>query len=149
MHSEITGASTSNNTQSAGIWNPITGSYVNVPGLTHTDHRNQAAAVMLPPAQLQQFVVMGGGSSNGTAAIADTNFVDLSTSNPHYVSGPPLAAAKGFVSGLSEREAGHIAFFDLTFAGRTDDEPPALGPQSPYAPNADAGAISPWRGHRR
>jgi Domain of unknown function (DUF1929) len=93
-----TGASTSNNEQSAGIWNATTGKFVNVPGLTNTDHRNQAAAVMLPPAQLQQFVVMGGGSSNGTAAISDTNFVDLSVPNPKYVAGPPLAAAKGFVS---------------------------------------------------
>jgi hypothetical protein len=37
-----------------------------------------------------------------------------------------LAAAKGFVSGLSEREASHIAFFDLTFAGRTDSPPCTL-----------------------
>jgi len=37
-----------------------------------------------------------------------------------------LAVAKGFVSGLSEREASHIAFFDLTFAGRTDDAIAAL-----------------------
>jgi tetratricopeptide (TPR) repeat protein len=39
-----------------------------------------------------------------------------------------LAAAKGFVSGLSEREASHIAFFDLAFAGRTDDAIAALYP---------------------
>src|SRR5215208_7230361 len=39
-----------------------------------------------------------------------------------------LAAAKGFVSGLSEREASHISFFDLTFAGRTDDAIAALYP---------------------
>ena len=32
-----------------------------------------------------------------------------------------LAAAKDAASGLSEREASHIAFFDLAFAGRTDD----------------------------
>ncbi|HEY5030901.1 MAG TPA: galactose oxidase early set domain-containing protein [Actinomycetes bacterium] len=95
-----TGASTSNNTMSAGIWNPSTGTFTDVPGLTHTDHRNQAAAVMLPPAQLQQFVVMGGGSSNGSNAISDTNFVDLTQASPHYVSGPPLAAAKGFVSSV-------------------------------------------------
>ena len=36
-----------------------------------------------------------------------------------------LAAAKGFVSGLSEREASHIAFFDLTLpAGPTTRSPP-------------------------
>jgi tetratricopeptide (TPR) repeat protein len=31
-----------------------------------------------------------------------------------------LGAAKDVAAGLSEREAGHIAFFDLVFAGRTD-----------------------------
>ena len=31
-----------------------------------------------------------------------------------------LAAAKGLASGLSEREASHIAFFDLVFAGETE-----------------------------
>jgi tetratricopeptide (TPR) repeat protein len=31
-----------------------------------------------------------------------------------------LAAAKGAATGLSEREASHIGFFDLVFAGRTD-----------------------------
>ncbi len=31
-----------------------------------------------------------------------------------------LAAAKEMAAGLSEREASHIAFFDLAFAGRTD-----------------------------
>ena len=31
-----------------------------------------------------------------------------------------LAAAKDVAAGLSEREASHIAFFDLVFAGRTD-----------------------------
>jgi tetratricopeptide (TPR) repeat protein len=31
-----------------------------------------------------------------------------------------LTAAKGAATGLSEREASHIAFFDLVFAGRTD-----------------------------
>ena len=31
-----------------------------------------------------------------------------------------LAAAKDVAAGLSEREASHIGFFDLVFAGRTD-----------------------------
>jgi tetratricopeptide (TPR) repeat protein len=39
-----------------------------------------------------------------------------------------LAAAKDAAAGLSEREAGHIAFFDLVFAGRTDDAIAALYP---------------------
>jgi tetratricopeptide (TPR) repeat protein len=39
-----------------------------------------------------------------------------------------LAAAKSFVAGLSDREASHIAFFDLVFAGRTEDAIAALYP---------------------
>lgn len=39
-----------------------------------------------------------------------------------------LAAAKGAAAGLSEREASHIAFFDLAFAGRTEDAIAALYP---------------------
>ena len=39
-----------------------------------------------------------------------------------------LAAAKAMASGLSEREASHIAFFDLAFAGRTNDAIAALYP---------------------
>jgi hypothetical protein len=31
-----------------------------------------------------------------------------------------LGAAKDVATGLSEREASHVAFFDLVFAGRTD-----------------------------
>src|SRR3984893_9618208 len=31
-----------------------------------------------------------------------------------------LAAAKGVSAGMSEREASHIGFFDLVFAGRTE-----------------------------
>ena len=39
-----------------------------------------------------------------------------------------LAAAKDVVSGASEREASHIAFFELVFAGRTDAAIAALYP---------------------
>src|ERR1700757_3490424 len=39
-----------------------------------------------------------------------------------------LAAAKDKAAGLSEREASHIAFFDLAFAGRTDAAIAALYP---------------------
>src|SRR5215471_11198114 len=39
-----------------------------------------------------------------------------------------LAAAKGVSAGLSEREASHIGFFDLVFAGRTEAAIAALYP---------------------
>ena len=37
-----------------------------------------------------------------------------------------LSTAKGMAAGLPAREAGHIGFFDLAFAGRTDDAIAAL-----------------------
>src|SRR5271166_4073279 len=39
-----------------------------------------------------------------------------------------LAEAKEMATGLSEREASHIAFFELVFTGRTDDAIAALYP---------------------
>jgi tetratricopeptide (TPR) repeat protein len=39
-----------------------------------------------------------------------------------------LATAKAVASGLSDRETSHIAFFDLAFAGRTDDAIAVLCP---------------------
>ena len=39
-----------------------------------------------------------------------------------------LAAAKGLASGVSEREASHIAYFDLVFAGETEAAIAALHP---------------------
>jgi tetratricopeptide (TPR) repeat protein len=39
-----------------------------------------------------------------------------------------LAAAREMTAGLAEREAGHIAFFDFAFAGRTDAAIDALHP---------------------
>jgi hypothetical protein len=39
-----------------------------------------------------------------------------------------LAAAKGVAAGVTAREASHMAFFDLVFAGRTDAAISALSP---------------------
>jgi hypothetical protein len=39
-----------------------------------------------------------------------------------------MAAAKSLVIGLSEREASHIAFFDLLVAGESEAALSALGP---------------------
>src|SRR4051812_7113131 len=52
-----------------------------------------------------------------------------------------LAAAKGFVSGLSDREAGPTPFFDLTFAGHPHDALAALYPPLTACPR-DALVVS-------
>jgi hypothetical protein len=52
-----------------------------------------------------------------------------------------LAVAKEVGTGLSEREAGHLGFFDLVFAGRTDAAIAALYPH-PAAWPRDALIVS-------
>jgi hypothetical protein len=63
-----------------------------VPGLTNANSRNQAATVLLPPAQDQRVMIIGGGTNNsyGTATTNSVNIVDLKVSNPTYTAGPSL-----------------------------------------------------------
>lgn len=69
-----------------------------VPGLTGADFRNQAATVLLPPAQDQRVMIVGGGSSEGgTSGVPTTNNVsiaDLKVSNPTYTSAAPLNSGR-------------------------------------------------------
>ncbi|MEU3354387.1 galactose oxidase-like domain-containing protein [Streptomyces sp. NPDC037389] len=59
-----------------------------VPGLTLPDNRDQAASVLLPPAQDQKVMVMGG--LGGTGATPNADIADLSGPNPHYTPTAPM-----------------------------------------------------------
>ena len=62
-------------------------------GLTAGGMRNQAASVILPPAQDQRVMIIGGGPAgkpNKTDAIQDVNVVDLKTAQPGFVAAAPL-----------------------------------------------------------
>ncbi|MZD05347.1 DUF1929 domain-containing protein [Streptomyces sp. SID5785] len=62
-----------------------------VPGLRSKDERDQSASVLLPPAQEQKVLTMGGGNidSNPDAGRL-VDVIDLKDPNPAYVAGPPL-----------------------------------------------------------
>lgn len=62
-----------------------------VPGLVAQDNRNQAASVLLPPAQDQKVMVIGGGTEpyNGVTT-SSVNIVDLKASSPTYTVAAPL-----------------------------------------------------------
>ncbi|WP_250557283.1 galactose oxidase-like domain-containing protein [Pseudonocardia lacus] len=81
-----------NNGQRPAVWDPVAGTVVRVDGLPEPQYRNQAASVLLPPAQDQRVLVVGGGGADvhavgttGTAAV-----VDLTGPHPTYVPAPPL-----------------------------------------------------------
>ncbi len=63
-----------------------------VPGLVSPDSRNQAASVLLPPAQDQKVLIIGGGGSG--IGINSVNIVDLKAATPTYTAAAPLNYAR-------------------------------------------------------
>ncbi|MFJ2110516.1 galactose oxidase-like domain-containing protein [Streptomyces sp. NPDC087850] len=62
-----------------------------VPGLQNKDERDQSASVLLPPAQDQRVLTIGGGNiDSNPAANRLTDLIDLKQPNPSYVHGPLL-----------------------------------------------------------
>ncbi|MCL8011900.1 galactose oxidase-like domain-containing protein [Streptomyces sp. AS02] len=62
-----------------------------VPGLRNKDERDQSASVLLPPAQDQKVLTIGGGNIDSNPdANRLTDVIDLKQANPSYVAGPPL-----------------------------------------------------------
>lgn len=73
--------------------NPLTTAETIVPGLRVQNNRDEAFSVLLPPAQDQKIMVIGGGGP--VQATNFTDIVDLNVGAPHYVPGPNLAHARG------------------------------------------------------
>ena len=64
-----------------------------VPGGSGFGMRNQSASVILPPAQDQKVMVMGGGPAgkpDKTDAIDNVDVVDLRAAQPHFAAAEPL-----------------------------------------------------------
>lgn len=83
-----------------GIWNPLTGSYTDVTGESHFDSRMEGATVLLPPAQAQKVMIMGGFSTSLQNTTASTDIINLNSAHPTYHEGPAMSAAKMFVGGV-------------------------------------------------
>ncbi|MGH3925040.1 MAG: galactose oxidase-like domain-containing protein, partial [Pseudonocardiaceae bacterium] len=71
------------------IWNVGSGAHTAVHGLTAPDMRNQSASVLLPPAQDQRVMIMGGGAAGPdhhqhVHAVPDTCVVDFTAATPAY-----------------------------------------------------------------
>ncbi|AGL17227.1 galactose oxidase-like domain-containing protein [Actinoplanes sp. N902-109] len=79
-----------------GLLDLVQHSWTEVGGLddhVERNHRNQAASVLLPPAQDQRVLLIGGGEDfghHGRHAIDAVNIVDLTETDPHYVKAPKL-----------------------------------------------------------
>jgi len=90
-----TGGQLGNATLDARKINPLTAAETIVPGLRSKGNRDEAFSVLLPPAQDQKVMVLGGGGPDPAPATNQTDIVDLKAAAPHYVAGPNLAHARG------------------------------------------------------
>lgn len=84
-----------------GLFDVNTHAYTNVPGLTDDQRRDQGASVLLPPAQDQRVMVIGGGDhSNDVSAVSSTAIADLKAQNPTFTPGPSIDSNKMYVSAV-------------------------------------------------
>ncbi|MER7048474.1 galactose oxidase early set domain-containing protein [Streptomyces jumonjinensis] len=75
----------------ASIYDYTANTITDVPGLQNKDQRDESASVLLPPAQDQRVLTIGGGN-NETNPKANrlTDIIDLKSPNPAYQPGPLL-----------------------------------------------------------
>jgi hypothetical protein len=130
-----------NNGTRPSIWDLAGGSTTVVPGLPGPDMRNQSASVLLPPAQRQRVMIMGGGGydmHNQAPAVADTAIVDLSAAAPAYAPAAPLHTARMHLNAvlLPDRTV-------LVSGGAAMEETAAMAALSAelYDPDADAWTV--------
>ncbi|GGZ94129.1 galactose oxidase-like domain-containing protein [Streptomyces echinoruber] len=75
----------------AAIYDYDANTVTQVPGLRNKDERDQSASVLLPPAQDQRVLTLGGGNIDSNPdANRLTDIIDLKQPDPSYVAGPPL-----------------------------------------------------------
>ncbi len=82
----------------------------NTPGLEDPDQRDQSASLLLPPAQEQKVMILGGGNTyeTGTDAIDSTDEIDLQEEHPEWEKGPNLPRGKLDNGALEPEGAGKM-----------------------------------------
>ncbi|MEV0637010.1 kelch motif-containing protein [Streptomyces sp. NPDC050619] len=74
-----------------GIWDVDTNKFTKVPGLSDPDKLETAGTVLLPPAQDEKYMVIGGGGVGESKLSSNkTRIIDLKADDPKFVDGPAL-----------------------------------------------------------
>ncbi|MFE1878894.1 radical copper oxidase GlxA [Streptomyces diastatochromogenes] len=74
-----------------GIWDVDTNKFTKLPGLSDPNMMETSGTVLLPPAQDEKFMVIGGGGvGESKLSSKKTRLIDLKAQNPHFVDGPQL-----------------------------------------------------------
>ena len=75
-----------------GVWDLEDNTFKDIPGLKDPTELETSASLLLPPAQAQRYMVLGGGGvGDSEESTARTAIVDLTKSDPTWEEGPSLA----------------------------------------------------------
>jgi hypothetical protein len=75
-----------------GFWNIYTNVFKPVPGIKDPQDLETSASVLLPPAQKQTIMVLGGGGvGQSNSSTARTALIDMAAPDPRWTAGPNLA----------------------------------------------------------
>ncbi|MYW67666.1 DUF1929 domain-containing protein [Streptomyces sp. SID8379] len=84
-----------------GLWDLKTNKFERVPGLTDTDQTETSASLLLPPAQDQKVMIMGGGGvGESEKATSRTAVVDLKEDSPKFRTGPRLPQGTRYLNSV-------------------------------------------------
>ncbi|MFJ7064983.1 galactose oxidase-like domain-containing protein [Streptomyces sp. NPDC101115] len=84
-----------------GLWDLKKNSFTKLGGLTDPDQLETSASLMLPPAQQQKVMVLGGGGvGESPASTARTSIIDLSKDSPVFSDGPALPQGTRYLSSV-------------------------------------------------
>ncbi|MEO3764528.1 galactose oxidase-like domain-containing protein [Streptomyces sp. B8F3] len=84
-----------------GIWDLEDNSFRTVPGMTDPDQLETAGSLLLPPAQDQKVMVLGGGGVGESAkSTPRTSIIDLTEDRPAYEDGPALPQGTRYLNSV-------------------------------------------------
>ncbi|MCQ8770683.1 kelch motif-containing protein [Streptomyces telluris] len=84
-----------------GLWDLTSNDFTEVPGMSDPDTLETSMSVLLPPAQDQRYMVLGGGGvGEDKKSTARTRIVDLHDPSPRFRDGPDLYAEARYPSSV-------------------------------------------------
>ncbi|MFG2649368.1 galactose oxidase-like domain-containing protein [Streptomyces sp. NPDC048436] len=84
-----------------GLWDLKTNKFEKIPGLVDLDQTETSASVLLPPAQDQKVMILGGGGvGESDKATRRTAVVDLKEKSPAFRTGPELPQGTRYLNSV-------------------------------------------------
>lgn len=84
-----------------GLWDVETNTFEKVPGLRDADETETSASLLLPPAQDQKVMILGGGGvGESRKSTPRTAVVDLKKDNPVFEDGPDLPQGTRYLNSV-------------------------------------------------